>query len=37
MDWNYPIRKLELDYDVESIRQRYLQVYTAAVYDVLAM
>jgi 4-hydroxy-4-methyl-2-oxoglutarate aldolase len=37
MDWNYPIRKLELDYDVENIRQRYLQVYTAAVYDVLAM
>lgn len=37
MKWDYPIRKLELDYDIDAIRERYLKVYTAAVYDVLSM
>ena len=28
---DYPIRKVELDYDVEEVRQRYLKLYTGLV------
>jgi 4-hydroxy-4-methyl-2-oxoglutarate aldolase len=31
----YPIRKLEVDYDVEDVRRRYLRLYTALIYDAM--
>ena len=35
MKWDYPVRKLELDYNVDEVRERYMKLYTPAVYDVL--
>ena len=31
----YELRKYEPDYDVEDIRQRYLKLYTALIYDAM--
>lgn len=31
----YPIRRLELDYDVEDVRRRYLKLYPALAYDAM--
>jgi len=32
---NYELRKLVVDYDVNAIRERYLKLYTALVYDAM--
>lgn len=34
---DYPLRKLELDYDVIEVQKRFSKLYTALIYDVLSV